>query len=698
MSAHETISNQLSAYLDGELSPVELKVVEAALAKDPTLVAQLDELRATRALLRALPAMRLPDGFAQRVARQANGQAVEMGTSRWIRYAAAAAIVAISAGVGMVVSQSIREPLGEPTHVASRTVEPAELLAARSKESTLKGKLASGVSDEMDEMKDAVRDVSKGKTKGWVESDLGKEIVATVPTRAKKPGLDGKDLGDAVAIAEDRDSFRGDFKTKPAGEKWKKSAEKICVGEGALAKRLPGVGKAREAGVRLRGGPAKVGKRGKGGEYDYATNVELAKGLALDRLAALTNQDQAGDVIFIDDLAAGEKAVETVLAYNGVQLAHADQRAVYYNQGMNLGRNIHFEKEAKTQRRVSDLADGKVRQVQYVIYDSPERINAIRTQLRSLVQKQAQLRVSQLPEGMYQKALVVEDDRRSGRLASSGRRSKSSDLLKRPATKSPDSKDEEAATPPATTTEGTSTTRPLSKTATPPKTSPSPVAADEAAPKPTAPSVPVAARAPTTTAPVDKSSVRGGRKKNDVAKGDSAKASARDKKAVKLEGGGLFETEFQTKDSQVVLEPVKEIADETIALEEKSLQVGSRQKAEQAEQEKKKKNAPAKPATVVAGLDPAHEPADSRQQDMEQGRQGSCQRVQSPPQAIVITLRYREPVKRLNSTQQASLQRMELVQTRQVELRMQKIQANRKINAEVSPPIPNAKPTLPVNK
>jgi hypothetical protein len=215
--------------------------------------------------------------------------------------------------------------------------------------------------------------------------------------------------------------------------------------------------------------------------------------------------------------------------------------------------------------------------------------------------------------------------------------------------------------------------------------------------------VPVAATGQTETAPVSKPpapKVEAGEKK-EFAKADSAKASARDKKAVKLEGGGLFETEFQTKDSQVVLEPVKEIADETIALEEKSLQVGSRQKAEQAEQaeqEKKKKNAPAKPATVVAGLDPAHEPADSRQQDMEQGRQGSCQRVQSPPQAIVITLRYREPIKRLNFTQQASLQRMEVVQARQVELRMQKIQANRQINAEVSPPIPNAKPTLPVNK
>jgi hypothetical protein len=53
--------------------------------------------------------------------------------------------------------------------------------------------------------------------------------------------------------------------------------------------------------------------------------------------------------------------------------------------------------------------------VQYVVYDSPEKLRAIRDQLRALLQKKAQLRVSQLPEPMFQQALqdspLADDDR-----------------------------------------------------------------------------------------------------------------------------------------------------------------------------------------------------------------------------------------------------------------------------------------------
>ncbi len=54
---------RLSAYLDGELSQAERARLESRLARDAGLSAALDELRATRALLRRTPRRRAPRSF-----------------------------------------------------------------------------------------------------------------------------------------------------------------------------------------------------------------------------------------------------------------------------------------------------------------------------------------------------------------------------------------------------------------------------------------------------------------------------------------------------------------------------------------------------------------------------------------------------------------------------------------------------------
>ncbi len=54
---------RLSAYLDGELSQAERARLESRLARDAGLSAALDELRATRALLRRTPRRRAPRNF-----------------------------------------------------------------------------------------------------------------------------------------------------------------------------------------------------------------------------------------------------------------------------------------------------------------------------------------------------------------------------------------------------------------------------------------------------------------------------------------------------------------------------------------------------------------------------------------------------------------------------------------------------------
>lgn len=53
----------LSAYLDGELKPSELAKMEARLKSDPELESEMNNLRATRTLLRRLPTRKAPRNF-----------------------------------------------------------------------------------------------------------------------------------------------------------------------------------------------------------------------------------------------------------------------------------------------------------------------------------------------------------------------------------------------------------------------------------------------------------------------------------------------------------------------------------------------------------------------------------------------------------------------------------------------------------
>jgi len=54
---------KLSAYLDGELNASESKRMKSRLARDPNLLAALDDLRDTRAVLRRIPTRRAPRNF-----------------------------------------------------------------------------------------------------------------------------------------------------------------------------------------------------------------------------------------------------------------------------------------------------------------------------------------------------------------------------------------------------------------------------------------------------------------------------------------------------------------------------------------------------------------------------------------------------------------------------------------------------------
>jgi anti-sigma factor RsiW len=98
----------LSSYLDDALTAEERRTLELRLAQDMTLRAELDRLRETRALLRALPMLRAPRDFALTPAMIAPKQA-NILYSPWLSSlsAAAAAVLLVLGIVLLGQSQSV---------------------------------------------------------------------------------------------------------------------------------------------------------------------------------------------------------------------------------------------------------------------------------------------------------------------------------------------------------------------------------------------------------------------------------------------------------------------------------------------------------------------------------------------------------------------------------------------------------------
>ena len=71
MSGKGKISEQLSAYLDGELSQAESRRVDEMVAGDPALSAELESLRTVQSLLRNLPPAQAPAGMTDAVLARA---------------------------------------------------------------------------------------------------------------------------------------------------------------------------------------------------------------------------------------------------------------------------------------------------------------------------------------------------------------------------------------------------------------------------------------------------------------------------------------------------------------------------------------------------------------------------------------------------------------------------------------------------
>lgn len=118
MTEREKIQNDLSAYLDGELSSPRAGQIQQALADDAGLSTELDELRAVRNLLAALPRERAPGDLAESVLQRAERaslvDAPVIGAQgrpfRWMRYTAAAAMLVMATALGAMLVSAFWPP------------------------------------------------------------------------------------------------------------------------------------------------------------------------------------------------------------------------------------------------------------------------------------------------------------------------------------------------------------------------------------------------------------------------------------------------------------------------------------------------------------------------------------------------------------------------------------------------------------
>ncbi len=117
--SHPDMHEELSALLDGELSPERARRVAQAVEADPALQAELAQLRAVRGLLGGLAREGAPEGLVEsvleRVERdrllQAAAEPVEQRRPlRWLRRAAGAAVIVLAAGLGLYLYDELSEP------------------------------------------------------------------------------------------------------------------------------------------------------------------------------------------------------------------------------------------------------------------------------------------------------------------------------------------------------------------------------------------------------------------------------------------------------------------------------------------------------------------------------------------------------------------------------------------------------------
>ncbi len=358
MSEYDKIRQQLSAYLDGELSDADAAKVDAAVEADPALADELSQLETVRKLVKSLPRQEAGDVFVADVISRAerrdligSDEHAERPETNWVRYVASAAVILITVGLGTLFTHVLNRP-GFIENIAENEAQPAGRIALDSDEYTEKkismpGEAAGEAQADEAIAMEVTPSRGRGDRTAEVVADIKDEIVEVPPSPVLSPLEAGKISrneeisvgtvvrtkvrGAADSSGEDYDSFRqvgvnaSSVYKEPGGDK-------------ALGQSLPLIASSQPA-----------------------LAVELA-------FAEARRED-----IYTDDLPRTQKLVEAVLATNDVIplkiLPPANNLAMIASQ-QAIGQANYFQVIPATEK-----------QVQYMAYVTTEQMARIRRSL-----------------------------------------------------------------------------------------------------------------------------------------------------------------------------------------------------------------------------------------------------------------------------------------------------------------------------
>ncbi len=132
----------LSAYLDGELAPRQVERLRARLQRDAPLRQELESLRATRTLLRGLPAVRAPRNFTLSPEMVHQPRWPRLFPALRLATALAAVALALVVGADLLSMYSMGAPM------AMRGAEDAALLAPQDELHKAAGTMSPGIETE----------------------------------------------------------------------------------------------------------------------------------------------------------------------------------------------------------------------------------------------------------------------------------------------------------------------------------------------------------------------------------------------------------------------------------------------------------------------------------------------------------------------------------------------------------------------
>ena len=418
MSKREEHSNDLSAYLDGELSPSRAKHIEGALQYDKDLAGELARLKATRDLLRQMPVSEAPKDFVRHVvARSERHRLLERSARRnyssfrWISIAAAA-VVLMAVGLSALLMIQIEKDPGpagatDAGRIALAPEGDADAPKAHDRERengvatpppggpeprVADEELARGLRERVagkggprHEDRDAAEapgtgaeKITYGKSGERAHSETGSEASGAAPARLKRPAPEptAPDLRAKPDFSEPElaDKKAGYKRDAPKAEPVAGKLSAPVVAKPGAPKDVPG-----EAITHRRAGDGWDGRKTRPIlKAKEAPKAELAakKGVPPPAVGLSTL------VIHTDSISFTQRDVEKAFARNGVRPV-APARKVAQQPSKGLAAYNYYQTNVAT-----------VQQVQYEAFVTDEQLAKIRGEL-SVVR--AQQRVSQMP-------------------------------------------------------------------------------------------------------------------------------------------------------------------------------------------------------------------------------------------------------------------------------------------------------------